>query len=110
MKLDIRPRGWGKTHDAILLCAAECTARRHTYIVCVNEARVRQVERLAEQMGVNIPFPLTFREAFLRPGGLGFTKGLIIDDLDDCVAALTHLPILCATLSQEENDNADTCS
>jgi hypothetical protein len=60
--LIVRPRGGGKTTEAIQRAAAE-----GGYIVCPTMARAREIWQQASSMGLQIPFPLT--------GGLRWPPG-----------------------------------
>ena len=75
MNIIIKPRGGGKTTEAIRLAA------EHQYhIVCVREARM--IYRKAQLLGLDIPFPITFTD-FIKGTFVGQDiKGFIIDNLD----------------------------
>ena len=104
MKLDVRDRGLGKTHDAILRCMEEIRAGRHTYIVCANRQRCRQVVDQAAAMGLHIPYPLIFHSEFMGGRrGHHYPYQVIIDDLDACIQQNTSIPILYVTMTKDES-------
>ena len=96
MRVIYRDRQQGKTHDLIKICHEE-----GGYIVCANRRMVKEIELMAQQMGLNIPLPLTFEE-FLRKQyyGLGVNK-FHIDDAHLLLKALTPVHIATITLSED---------
>ena len=72
--LILRGRGQGKTHDLIITS--------HTTgipIVCHNENAVRNVKKMAHEMGYNIPEPMsitTLKKHYT------LEKEILVDDLD----------------------------
>jgi hypothetical protein len=91
--LIVRPRGGGKTTEAIQRAAAE-----GGYIVCPTMARAREIWQQASSMGLQIPFPLTGDEFFggrFHPAGC---RGFVLDDLDHLLRRFTRgVPLLAAT-------------
>lgn len=77
MKKIIRDRRSGKSTELIKLCAEQ-----GGYIVCRNQRAVEFIAKLAENMKLNIPFPLTYSEAsahrYYAPG----VKKIYVDDVD----------------------------
>lgn len=108
MDLILAGRGQGKTTRLIQIAAAAREAGQNTYIVSLHNERARYVAQLARQMGLSIPFPLTYLEAQMTAPGLG-VEALCLDDVDDFLrqqmrewvptrpilaAALTHQPTM----------------
>jgi hypothetical protein len=81
MKILLKPRASGKTTEAIKLAA-----KTHAYIVCKDRQRCFEIIRMADDMGLNIRNPVSFREVLqsikkeTRP--TGFVNNIIIDDAE----------------------------
>jgi hypothetical protein len=92
----VRGQAGGKTTELIRR-AAEAGA----YIVCTDTRRAGQVMRLARELGLTIPMPLTVGEwqerAYYPPG----TRGLMFDDLDRIVQLLSPVPVLAVTWTED---------
>lgn len=77
MKIIARSRGQGKTTLII-----EEAAKTYSYIVCIDYEEARRIAKQAQEMGLSIPFPLTFHEF----ENLGFypagVDGFCIDNAD----------------------------
>ena len=70
-------RGTGKTEKLI-----ELAAKDFSYIVVRNKMIARSVAKRAREMGVDIPFPLTYDE-FIKGKFYGRgIRGFMIDDVD----------------------------
>lgn len=95
-ELIVRPRMGGKTTELIRR-AAEAGA----YIVCTDTRRAGQVMRLARELGLAIPMPLTVGEwqerAYYPPG----IPGLMFDDLDRIMRLLSPVPVLAVTWTED---------
>lgn len=95
MQFMIRGRQEGKTTEAIRLAAAD-----FLYIVCADLDRVQHVQRMAQEMGLSIPFPLTFDEFVgARFYGRGIT-GFVIEDAETLLqrlAGVTPVRLVTAT-------------
>ena len=80
IRVDIRPRATGKTHDLIERCA-----RANGIIVCGSKAEAERIKNMAKDMKVDINEPNVFRPELLR--GLAHHK-LYIDNLDSIIQSL----------------------
>lgn len=93
MDFMIRGRQEGKTTEAIRRAAED-----FAYIVCADRQRVRQVQRRAEELGLDIPFPLTFAEFtghHFYGKGIG---GFVIDDVQELIQYLAgEVPVRLVT-------------
>ena len=97
MKVIARPRQGGKTTELIRLAAEE-----FLYVVCPDQAQVRYVANLARDMGLDIPFPLSWAEYSVgRYNGRGI-KGFVIDNLDSCIQQMTTVPVRAVSLTDED--------
>lgn len=98
MKVITRPRQGGKTTEVIKLAS-----RTYAYIICPDRQQVQHVASLARKMGVDIPFPLTWRE-FLEKQyyGAGIKGGFVIDNLDMCLQQMTPVEIHGVSLNASE--------
>ncbi len=87
-------RQYGKTTEMI-----RTAAETNSYIVCPHRQQVLYVQRLAEKLGVNIPFPITwdeFQRGQFSPMGV---RGFVIDDLDQCIEYMARgVPVHAASL------------
>ena len=97
MKIINRPRAGGKTTEAIIHSNKEWK-----YILTTDRKRVEQIVKLAKDLEIDIPFPITVDE-LLRSHYLAGSrvKGLIIDELDDVLFALTGHEVSLATLTEK---------
>lgn len=101
MKAIIKQRNKGKTTEAIELCAAENAAGRLTYMVSASHVHALDAARLAETMGLNMPFPMTFSE-YIRDDYGARVVGVIIDDVDLCVAQFRgRARVIAVTMTEE---------
>jgi hypothetical protein len=76
-------RNSGKTRRCI-----ERAAKTWSYIVCASHQRAHAIAKMATQLGLDIPFPITFDD-FLRGrfNGTGNIKGFVIDDLHELLSS-----------------------
>jgi hypothetical protein len=94
----ILPDGGGKTTELI-----KRSAESFAYIVVATRKDATRVFHQAKDMGLDIPFPLTFAEflnrEYYRPG----IRGVLIDDLDLLVGFMTtgRLPVLAVTWTEQ---------
>jgi len=83
MKKIIRPRQSGKTSELIRM-----SEQTQTYIVTPTMTRAKITAQMAQELGHNIPFPVSLAE-YLRSGFRGtFIKHILIDDADDVLQEL----------------------
>lgn len=86
-------RGTGRTTEMIRV-AAESFA----YIICPDYKQVAYVRDMAREMGVDIPFPLTWNQ-FVNGKYYGRgIRGFVIDNLDMCIQGMTSVPVLAASV------------
>jgi len=76
MKVISRGRGAGKTTALV-----EMSAQTGSYIVTKDHHTARYTADLAKKMGLQIPFPLTFKE-FLDHRWSSRIKGFLLDDVE----------------------------
>ena len=97
MKVIARPRQGGKTTDLVRLAAAE-----FLYVVCPDRQQVRHVQRVARDMGLDIPFPMTWGEFLRGDYRSKGVKGFVIDNLDLCIQGMSHVPVRAVSLTDED--------
>ena len=95
MKIIYKPRQSGKTLEAIKI-SAETGSR----IVCHSKEECNRVFCMAQEMGINIPFPISFDEFLRREYHGRHIKGFIIDNADMLLQYLTPVMVECVTLSK----------
>jgi hypothetical protein len=103
MKTIIRPRQSGKTTDLIRLSASLPYCN---YIVVSTYERARFVAKQADQLGLNIAFPITAVELLRGEFSRANIKGFLFDDADDLLCSLCKgVPIVAVTITDEcDND------
>lgn len=98
MKIIVGGIASGKTTQLIKLSAST----RH-YIVTSTHKMAYQTAKMAQEMGLDIPFPMTFREflegKYHAPG----VKGILIDDADALIQSISRVPITGITLTGDSN-------
>jgi hypothetical protein len=94
VKIVTEPRQRGKTTELIRLSAEE-----DLYIVCANRTEAQRVAGVAREMGLSIPFPLTWGEFASRQYHGRGVKGFAIDNLDACIQQMTPVPIRAVSLT-----------
>lgn len=96
----LRGRAQGKTHDLIITSHMTWTP-----IVCHNETAVRNVKKMAREMGYNIPEPMsitTFKKYYT------LDKEILVDDLDFLIEDIlnqyfgAHVMVASMTLGEED--------
>ncbi len=99
MNIIMRPRNAGKTTELIKL-----SAQNGGYIVCNSHNEAWQIHELSRQMGLEIPFPLTYSEflhGYYHPQGV---KNLLIDNADYLINSLSKSPIEAITLTTDTRE------
>lgn len=95
MKTIFGDRRTGKTTTAINL-----SSDTGAYIVCSDMKQATNIARMANEMKLKIPFPLTFHE-FLEKQYYGEgIKSFIIDDLENLLRCITNVRISAVTFDQ----------
>ena len=96
MDIVIKPRGEGKTIQLI-----NKAAESFSYIVCFSHEEASRVFSVAEQLGKDIPFPITMQELidsrFHSPG----INGFLIDNADMLLKMLAKgVPVECVSFTE----------
>jgi hypothetical protein len=86
-------RGCGKTTELI-----KESSSTWTYIICADSNRARFISRLANDLKINIPYPITASELPLQ--GI-YLKEVLVDDLEDVLSFLIGKEVKHATSSHE---------
>lgn len=100
MKKIILPRGKGKTTELIKL-----SADTQKYILVADRNRVREIQHMAEKMGLDIPYPVTVEEYHRNhfQGSFIRKQGLLIDDVEDVLKRfLNGIEIVAMTITDEQ--------
>ncbi len=94
MKVIVRDRGMGKTTELIRM-----SHESGCYIVCGTRDDVVRTFHQAQEMGLDIHFPLTYEEFLKRQYHTGSIKGLLIDDVDRLIQhiAVVHVNAISVT-------------
>lgn len=80
MKLIVTPAGVGRSTELI-----KRSAETGTYIVVSTHSRALMLADMARQMGLPIPFPITWNEVYMMKRNADFSrlKSVYVDDIDD---------------------------
>ena len=101
MEVIYRSRGRGKTTDLIKIAA-----EGFYYMVCANMKRVQWTANLARELGLDIPFPVTFDE-FIRKEYYGKgIKGFVIDDADQLLQYMSSVPVFAVALNDSSKEES----
>lgn len=98
MDIYIQPRQSGKTQRMI-----EESAKSGAYIVCHNIQSVAYVAARAKEMGLKIPFPLTYSE--VQRGQYSSSIELLIDNAEIFIQDLVKARIRAITMSNDDTAN-----
>jgi hypothetical protein len=90
MNLIIRPARGGKTVELVKL-----SAETGKYIVCANMSQVDNIQRIANWLGVKIPFPIMADELPIK----GHIDSVLIDNADELLERLIGRPVIAATIT-----------
>jgi len=90
------PRGGGKTSQLI-----RKSAKTGYYIVCINQDNASYIQSKAIDMGLDIPFPITFHEFLHGRYSAAGVKGVLIDNADILLESVSTVPIGAITLSNK---------
>jgi hydroxymethylpyrimidine pyrophosphatase-like HAD family hydrolase len=95
MQVIYKARQNGKTIEAIKIAA-----ETGSYLVCANKRECERVARVAQELGLNIPFPISFGEFMNKEYHAEGIKGCVIDNADLLLQYfLTPVPIKAITLT-----------
>jgi len=96
-ELIITGRGGGKTRRCIEIAAAE-----KAYIVCPTRKDALRITRMAEEMGLDILFPITASE-FIKGDFGRYVTGFVFDDADRFFQMMArNVPIHAISLNEPE--------
>ena len=87
-------RGQGKTTKLVKMSNKEWK-----YIVCKDTQRVDVIVKIANKLGLDIPYPITIRELPISQGS--YIKSVLIDDIEDVLPYIIGRRIDYATTSCE---------
>ena len=100
MEVIMGGRGSGKTKKLIQLSSSSWK-----YIVCKDEKEIERITDFAREMGLRIPFPITYRD-FLEKKYYGRgIKGFLIDNADMLIQNLSPVvPIDVITIREGQKN------
>lgn len=103
MKKIIKKRGEGKTTELIKI-----SHDTNTYILVGDRNRQSEVARMAHEMGLHIPYPVTI-EDYLKTHFRGsFIKNILIDDADYVLSHIFYTVTIDAiTMTEGEEKDKD---
>jgi hypothetical protein len=99
MKIISRPRASGKTTELIKMCA-----ENGGYIVCSDGTRCNQIAKQANQLGLSIAFPMTFKEFITGKYYSPNVKKFFLDDIDAMLQSISIPTIEAITLTDDSQD------
>ena len=85
MKIILKALRMGKTSEAIKLAA-----ENFSYIVCHNRQETDRIFRVAQNLEVDIPHPITFDDLLCKRYYGAGVKGFIIDNADHLLQQLCN--------------------
>ncbi|MBT9166751.1 MAG: hypothetical protein DDT19_00075 [Syntrophomonadaceae bacterium] len=98
MKIIYRPRGKGKTTELIKLASEG----RYKLIICPSRDESQRIFRLAQELKMKIPFPITYREFLAGQYALGRNiEELLIDNVELFLQYLTPIKIGAISITKE---------
>ncbi len=100
-KMIIKPRQTGRTTELIKM-----SAENNLYIVTTDRQRALFIAKMAQDLGLIIPFPITLRELPIRPHS-SFIKEVLIDDADHVLELCVGVKIKAITMEATHEDRAD---
>ena len=101
MEVIYRSRGQGKTTDLIKM-----SAEKGYYLVCSTMSRVKWTANHARELGLDIPFPLTFDEFIQREYYGKGIKGFVIDDADQLLQYMSSVPVFAVALNDSSKEES----
>lgn len=106
MDIIIGKRGYGKTTKLIRRSSEE-----NIYILTKDGLIAKRIAKMAKEMGLDIPYPVTVNEYFLGDRFKGSSirrDGLLIDDADEVLKCIFDgIPIKEITIT--DNNDIDNC-
>lgn len=101
MEIICRARQQGKTTDLIKIAA-----KHFSYIICCSRPEAHRIFKLALNMGLDIPFPITISEFLDRQFYAKGIKSFAIDEVGFLLDRLAQgINISAITLTDETQDN-----
>lgn len=97
-KIIIKPRQTGRTTELIKMAA-----ENNLYIVTTDRQRALYIDKMARELGLNIPFPITLRELPIYPYS-SFIKEVLIDDADHVLEQCVGVKIKAITMEEPHDE------
>lgn len=107
MKIISKGRRSGKTTELIRMCA-----ERGGYIVCRSHNAASMIKKQSKEMGLKIPYPMTYAELLHKSYYAQGVQKLYIDDVDELLRTITRgVEVEAITINiQEEKDGGNPCN
>lgn len=105
MKIIKGGRRSGKTTELIRMCA-----ENGGYIVCRSYNAASMIQKQSKEMGLKIPYPLTYTELLHKSYYAKGVKKLYIDDADELLRILTRgveLEAITINIQEERNEESN---
>lgn len=94
MKVIALPKGEGKTTELIKIASDG-----FYYMVVHSGDEAARVQKMAQSMGLDIPFPLTYNEFINKGYNRTGIRGFVIDNVDMLLQYISSVPIQAITLT-----------
>ena len=107
-KIILKPRQTGRTTELIKMAA-----EHNLYIVTTDRNRALFIDKMAKDLGLKIPFPITVRELPIHPvmrHGCSFVNEVLVDDADQVLECLVGTKIKALAMEKSENVNVYNCT
>ena len=104
MNIIIKGHGEGKTTELI-----KQSAKNNVYIMTLSLKRSQMIANMARDMGLIIPYPVTYDDYIRTHGFAGsFIDKVYIDDADDLLQRiLSRVNVEIITMTQEQRKDAE---
>lgn len=104
MRVILRHRKTGKTHELIRLCSEAEKSGEVSYIVCSGREEANRIYQEAMTMNLPIGFPLTYEEFLYRQYAGKNIRNFFIDNADYLLERISSVPIRAVTMTKERKE------
>ena len=98
MEIIVKKRGTGRTLELI-----KKSNKTGGYIVCMSQKESERILSHSQELGLNIPMPITYEEFINKRYHSKGIKNFLIDNVEDLLQTLTDVKIDAITLAEQEN-------
>lgn len=96
MRVITLPNGAGKTTELIKI-----SQETGAYIVCHSMDEASRIRSAAIDMGVNVPFPLTYDEFIQHRYHIQGVRAVLVDNIDMLVRYISRVPVGAITITTD---------